>query len=445
MTRASTDSPSRGFQVLAASIFLLVVVSPITDRLAPGTDATLFFRVAVFLAAAWSISPSWSVRATMLVLAIGTVTGPVGFLEASLGWGLVAGRICELLFYVAMIAIVMARLFSEVGVSRDTLFGAASNYLLIGLAFGQAYLLLETFQPGSFNFPDWARAEEYDRGLVYFSFVTLTTLGFGDVTPLTDRGASLVMLEAIIGILYPTVVIARIVSLYSAGGGVAPFEARRRSVPLHKRVGQFEALLLLLVLQLATFPYVSYLLTRILGLLTLAAAVYALRGNRNLLIIGVTLGALATLDWGGAAATSVAGILGTGFQTAFYLFAAVVFGWQVLRRERVDREVILGVCCVYLLLGAAWAGAYQLVFAFDPESFNMLRADTARDLYLDMLYLSYVTLTTLGYGDILPLGGASNSLVTIEAVVGILFPSIIIARLVAQYRSEPVTRPESPL
>ena len=75
--------------------------------------------------------------------------GSAGLLEASLGWGDLAGEVCELLFYLLMIAVISAKLFSETGVRRDTLYGAACNYLLIGLAFGSAYLLVEMLTPGS--------------------------------------------------------------------------------------------------------------------------------------------------------------------------------------------------------------------------------------------------------------------------------------------------------
>ena len=59
---------------------------------------------------------------------------------------------------------------------------------------------------------------------------------------------------------------------------------------------------------------------------------------------------------------------------------------------------------------------------------------TPSELFATMTYLSYVTLTTLGYGDILPLDGAAHTLASLEAIVGILFPAILVARLVSLYR-----------
>ena len=60
---------------------------------------------------------------------------------------------------------------------------------------------------------------------------------------------------------------------------------------------------------------------------------------------------------------------------------------------------------------------------------------------MQFMYFSFVTLTTLGYGDILPLSGVAQSLVTIEAVIGVLFPALVIARLVALYSAAPAIAP----
>jgi Ion channel len=93
----------------------------------------------------------------------------------------------------------------------DRLFGAVVLYLLLGLIWAVAYQLVDSVLPGAFaghaggsaGIADWA----------YFSFVTLTTVGYGDITPVALAARSLAILEALVGQLYPAVIIARLVSL----------------------------------------------------------------------------------------------------------------------------------------------------------------------------------------------------------------------------------------
>ena len=102
-------------------------------------------------------------------------------------------------------------------VDAETLWGAVNIYILIGLCFAWWYAALSLFMPGLFS---GHFMEETNRnqlmGFVYFSFVTLTTLGYGDITPNVTWVATLNYLEAVIGQLYVAIVIARLVSLYLA-------------------------------------------------------------------------------------------------------------------------------------------------------------------------------------------------------------------------------------
>jgi hypothetical protein len=90
---------------------------------------------------------------------------------------------------------------------------AASEYILIGIMFSYMYFLLEAVYPGSFNLPH----KQMDRStFLYFSFVTLTTTGYGDVLPLTIQARSLATFEAITGQRYMAITVARLVGLYTA-------------------------------------------------------------------------------------------------------------------------------------------------------------------------------------------------------------------------------------
>jgi hypothetical protein len=99
----------------------------------------------------------------------------------------------------------------EVG---ERLSGAVVLYLLVGLIWGVAYHIVDLATPGAFSIQSPVKSDLFDW--IYFSFVTLTTVGYGDITPVAQSARSLATLEALVGQLYPAVIIARLVSLQSS-------------------------------------------------------------------------------------------------------------------------------------------------------------------------------------------------------------------------------------
>jgi hypothetical protein len=102
--------------------------------------------------------------------------------------------------------------------------------------------------------------------------------------------------------------------------------------------------------------------------------------------------------------------------------------YRVLRRGEISLDRVAGAVAAYLLLGMAWAAAYHVVFLMRPDAFRFPEADPDE---LSLLYYSFVTLTTMGYGDITPVHPAARSLAVSEALVGQIFPAVLIARLVS--------------
>jgi uncharacterized membrane protein len=93
----------------------------------------------------------------------------------------------------------------------DRVFGAVVLYLLLGLIWAVAYAAVHTADPGAFA--GVPRHDDTPPDWVYFSFVTLTTVGYGDITAVARSARTLAILEALVGQLYPAVIIARLVSL----------------------------------------------------------------------------------------------------------------------------------------------------------------------------------------------------------------------------------------
>jgi hypothetical protein len=121
-------------------------------------------------------------------------------------------------------------------VDREHLYAGLSAYLLAGVFFGVFYWILERTWPGSLAIPSVGVQSDFSLPLaIYYSFVTLTTLGYGDIVPRSEVARGLTIMEAIAGQLYLAVMIARLVSLYVSGEGMGnPHDAQdspERSAP----------------------------------------------------------------------------------------------------------------------------------------------------------------------------------------------------------------------
>ena len=112
-------------------------------------------------------------------------------------------------------------------VDAEVLCAGISVYLILGLLWGLAYTLVAQVNPNAFTFSTLSGTAARMSGFtaIYFSFITLATLGYGDITPAADVARMLAMLEAMTGTLFVGVMIARLVSLYSASG--------QRQTPAH--------------------------------------------------------------------------------------------------------------------------------------------------------------------------------------------------------------------
>jgi hypothetical protein len=115
------------------------------------------------------------------------------------------------------LVIVLWQVFREGPVTVHRIQGAVAGYLLLSVFFAIAYSLVEYLAPGSFQMlAALTRSGEPQSQLFYyFSVITLTTAGFGDITAVNPFARTFVMMEALIGQLYPAILIARLVSLHA--------------------------------------------------------------------------------------------------------------------------------------------------------------------------------------------------------------------------------------
>jgi hypothetical protein len=149
---------------------------------------------------------------TLVVLSIVVRTARMLFdLEVLRGWDFILSTLA-----LAGMAIVILRMVYQGGpVTSHRIRGAIAVYLLIAALFARVYALIFYFVPDSFNFAPILPQFQTEAGesFHYFSVVTLTTVGYGDITAVAPIARSFVMIEAFIGQLFPATLIARLVSL----------------------------------------------------------------------------------------------------------------------------------------------------------------------------------------------------------------------------------------
>jgi hypothetical protein len=108
--------------------------------------------------------------------------------------------------------------------------------------------------------------------------------------------------------------------------------------------------------------------------------------------------------------------------------APVVIIQSLVRRRVIDIRTVLGAVCVYILIGMLWAFGYAAVGTLGSDSFF---SEISRATVADYLYFSFVTLTTVGYGDLTAAGGLGRALAVLEALIGQLYLVTVIALLVS--------------
>jgi Ion channel len=129
-----------------------------------------------------------------------------------IGWE-ISLSLATLATVIIFVYLLLKYVYKEGPVTRQRIQGAVAAYLLIAMTFGVGYQLTSSLIPGAFTFRDKV-SNLRDFNFNYFSVTTITTLGYGDIIPVHPVSRTLVMMEALIGQLYPAILLARLVSSY---------------------------------------------------------------------------------------------------------------------------------------------------------------------------------------------------------------------------------------
>jgi len=205
----------RGLSTLLLLLFLAIFLAPLFESIIGKALVGLFFTLLLVSGIA-SVSSHLAPR-----LAAGLVAGAaiaLSFLreyypdKSIMSWW----AFCSLIYFILLTWVLMRQVFREGEVTVVRVRGAVAAYILVGITFGFLYQLLELRLDAAFNLPTAAGGPGdygHDSHLLYFSFVTLTTVGYGDITALHPVARMFVIIEALIGQLYPATLLARLVSL----------------------------------------------------------------------------------------------------------------------------------------------------------------------------------------------------------------------------------------
>lgn len=199
------------YRLLFLTLVGYILISPFTqdDLLGRFLYACLFLFVMIGVSA--NIRPEghkcWIIPLLGMIVLITT------FLDSlSLGF-MIASKLIALLYFTYAIFLFGKNIFTDYHRDFDRIFGSISVYLLIGVVYAIIYLTIQTIYPGSIVYQQTGKSVIDSFDFYYFSFITLTTVGFGDIIPTNDLTRAFAMLEGITGLFYLAVLVASLTNI----------------------------------------------------------------------------------------------------------------------------------------------------------------------------------------------------------------------------------------
>lgn len=202
------------FYYLLAGLLSLLLINPtINDLLGYSSNfLTSVTFSSCMIIGIWSLHGSKTLfRVALVLIAISTTLSILNALYPQLPLEMF-NMLVVLIFCVMSAIFILAEITADLKVDANRVVGGICLYLLIGLVFGIAYTILEALLPGSFsNMPE--QAQSMNSELIYYSYVTLTSVGYGDIVPLRPLVRTIAYLEAIIGVFYMAIMIGSMIGL----------------------------------------------------------------------------------------------------------------------------------------------------------------------------------------------------------------------------------------
>jgi ion channel len=211
------DSIQRRAKYVLILIVLLNILYPITSS---GSVVSLIvfevlyaglFAVAIFIASDNPVHVRWfiGIAVIWLVMAVIYAFDPTNF------WNTQISSMILIIFHLMILGVMLRYIFTSRSVTADVLYASAAVYFLISFLFVPIYGMLETAYPGSFMDNTLSMPMHWQQ-FAFYSLITLSTAGYGDIVPVSMWARMLASIEAAIGVLYVAILMARLVSLYES-------------------------------------------------------------------------------------------------------------------------------------------------------------------------------------------------------------------------------------
>jgi ion channel len=200
------------------ALILNILISPFVDPLGSGDLIETMLLTLVLLVAVLSIAGRWRALLAIVLAAPAVIGQWLNYWWPDVVVIYVVTHTAGLLFIGFVVVELLRFIVSAPRVNADVLCAAVAGFLLSGLLWALAYSLLDRLDPNSFVFTLSSKGSHSMSGFVclYFSFITLSTVGYGDIVPASEPARMLAMVEAMFGMFYMATLVARLVSLYSS-------------------------------------------------------------------------------------------------------------------------------------------------------------------------------------------------------------------------------------
>lgn len=200
------------------ALILNILISPFIDPLRSADLIETMLMTLVLLVAVVSIADRWRALVGIVLVAPAVIGEWLNYWWPNEMLIYVVTRAAGLLFIGFVVVELLRFIVSAPRVNAEILCAAVAGFLLSGFAWSLAYSLLDRLDPNSFVFTVSSKGSHSMGGFVslYFSFITLSTVGYGDIVPASGAARMLSMVEAMFGMFYMATLVARLVSLYSS-------------------------------------------------------------------------------------------------------------------------------------------------------------------------------------------------------------------------------------
>ncbi|MCX6163133.1 MAG: ion channel [Ignavibacteriae bacterium] len=197
--------------LLLSIVIYLFILAPILEDNTLGKIIRLLFFLLLILSGAASVSDDKKFKVFVFIFAgLSFFTKWIAALIHSNA--ILVSDIFGILYFILLTYIISIHIFRSDKITIHKIMGSVVLYLLIGIIFAYIFEIIVFFSPGSISISSNFNNETDETKLLYYSYVVLTTTGFGDITPVSNIARTVTIIEALIGQLFPAILIARLVS-----------------------------------------------------------------------------------------------------------------------------------------------------------------------------------------------------------------------------------------